>query len=119
MSVYEVILLRDPEGFSVPSPSLPARSGHRSWLFSGWNGRAANSWDTILNCSLGGITRQGIMLNQRTRMVLFVFLVSVRSAKISASKIIKVKKLFIYLVKYGTKTSAKISAKFLDVLVCN
>lgn len=52
-------------------------------------------------------------------MVLFLFLVSVRSAKTSASKIKKVKKLFIYLVKYGTKTSAKTSAKTFYVFMCN
>jgi len=52
-------------------------------------------------------------------MVLFLFLVSVRSAKTSASKIKKVKMPFISLVKYSTKTSAKTSAKTFDVFMCN
>jgi len=51
-------------------------------------------------------------------MVLFLFLVSVRSAKISANKIKNVKKLFIYLVKYDTKTSAKISI-YLGAIIYN
>lgn len=49
----------------------------------------------------------------------FLFLVSVRSAKTSAIKIKKVRILFISLVKYGTKTSAKTSAKTFDVFMCN
>lgn len=49
-------------------------------------------------------------------MVLFLFLVSVRSAQISVNEIKNVKKLFIYLVKYGTKTSAKRSAKKFDFI---
>ena len=49
----------------------------------------------------------------------FLFLVSVRSAKTSAIKIKKVKILFIYSVKYGTKISAKISANTFDVFMCN
>ena len=49
----------------------------------------------------------------------FLLLVPVRSAKISANKINIVKKLFIYLAKYGIKISAKISAKTFIIFICN
>jgi len=52
-------------------------------------------------------------------MILLLFLVSVGSAKTSASKIKKVKKLFIFLLEYGIKISAKISAKIFDIFMCN
>lgn len=47
----------------------------------------------------------------------FLFLASVRSAKTSANIIKKVKMLFISLAKYGTKISAKTSAKTFDVFM--
>jgi len=62
---------------------------------------------------------QGIAQKTKDLNGPFLFLVSVRSAKTSASKIKKVEMLFISLVKYGTKTSAKISAKTFDVFMCN
>jgi hypothetical protein len=47
------------------------------------------------------------------------FFLHCQSAKTSAIKIKKVKMLFISLVRYGTKTSAKISAKTFDIFMCN
>jgi hypothetical protein len=45
------------------------------------------------------MVKQGIIQRQRTGMVLYLFWVFVRSAKISASKIKKAKKLFMKSLK--------------------